>query len=329
MEEKIEYYDFHESYEKDWEGFISQFPPDNTLDEESLTFDIKTSCCKIDLLIRILYKVEPDYSTQIDIRYAWRQLKDYIEEEPENFYAIKSLHWFVRQLINMIVCDNDKIVKSIWYALGVDYFECGDDGGWLFSKMYKKLPDNEACKLIESSGSIPWGDKVQTYQKIVKNKDYHESLAIAIQYSVNAYCYGSAKSSEAIEILNQLDIHSMYYNSTTAILITPIKIKIIEIVRVQQKNKYDDEVCFIEVQLIDDVISIPTWFPYAELWIANQCIVSLENSSKSNSLWSDINKHYDIIAPKEEEGAQAKIILGLPIPFSTKWKGAVGQIKPI
>jgi hypothetical protein len=104
--------------------------------------------------------------------------------------------------MNMINCDNPEIVKSIWYAISVDYFECGTDGSWMLPIIYRELDEKEMAQLFIYSISIPWTGKAETFRQMIQNKAHHAMLADALYQSCKAYCYASAKASEALEILN-------------------------------------------------------------------------------------------------------------------------------
>ncbi len=327
-------YDFQESYEKDWRIFISQFPDDSELDEDSMIVDIKECCHDLDRLIQHLYKVDPEYSTQSEIRYAWKKLQAILEEEEfildedETRHAEKALYWFVSQIINMTNSCNPKVVESIWYAIGVDYLECGDESSWMFPRMYKEMPERDMKQLIIASISTPWKHKVETYREMVLNPDHHGMLAEALEHSCKAYCFESAKCSEAMEILKELTIPDALYQQVSEVLTTTVKVKIVE---TREFKEASDEgfTGFLSICNNESPFSsFPTWFPNAELWIGNKHIGTFEENTYRLQWrgWDSITSRYRISTPHKQEIHE--YILCVKIPFSKKWKGKVGVLKP-
>jgi hypothetical protein len=225
--------------------------------------------------------------------------------------------------MNMIVCNNPAIVDSVWYAIGVDYFECGNHGGFLFPIMYDQLPDKHIAQLVMASISIPWKGKVQTYRKIAANKAYHKMLAQALEDSCHAYCNGSAKSSEAMKILKRLDIDPVLYQQVSKTLTAPVEVDVVQIVSLETISK-DGITGFVSV-VNKSLLVAPTWFPYAELWIGNVCVGTFEEEYYRRS-WSTIKSEYGINVP--ENHVYQEKILATKIPLNDNWIGKIGELRP-
>lgn len=317
----IKQYDFARSYEKDWDAFLSSFPGGDQLKEGTVTFRIRECCCAIDKLIRRLYRSDPGYGTQMDIYFAWKGLKGLIEDHPKRQTTI-ALNWFVRQLMNMIVCNNPAIKESIWYAMGVDYFECGTDGAFLFLPMYEGLPDADIPQLVRYSSSIQWESKVITYHQMMKNREHHTILANALQDSCGAYCYGSANAAEALKILNRLDIGRELYHQVWDTLTTPFPATVRHVAQ-SESTSPDGVTGFLSI--LADNPRTPTWFPFAELWIENRYVGTFE-AEHCHGGWKYLKTHHPIILP-ETEMSQEKI-LRVKIPFDNQWAGKSAHVKP-
>lgn len=319
-------YDFHKSYEEDWKKFIAEFPGDSELDEDVIVVEIKRCCYELNRLIQYLYTKAPSYATQIEIRFKWRDL-EHILEEYKTIYAEKALSWFVKQIINMINSNNSEVVKSIWYAIGVDYFECGTEGYWLFPKIYQTLPERHLEKLIRYSISIPWKDKVETYRKMSLNTHHHAALADALYFSCEAFCHGSCKSSEAIEILKEITISEVRRKQVFKVLTTPIQVEILEVI--EQTTLPNDEITgFVSIHQFSGK-GIPTWFPYAELWIDNTYIGTFDEDYCDIRWrgWNSINTKYNLTTPEEQKHQEH--ILCVKVPFNINWKNKKATLKPV
>lgn len=319
-------YDFHKSYEKEWKKFISQFPDDNELEHDSLTLEIKECCSKLNRKFQYLYENDPSYSSQMEIRRQWKEL-EFIVNEYKSVYTEQIHSWFVAQIVNMINCNNKEIVESTWYTLAVDYFECTTEGAWLFPKMYQVLSGKNLEKLVCYSISIPWKYKIETYRSMILNTNHHEILADAIYRSCKAYCYGSCKSSEAIEILEQLTIPNKQYKEVHEILNTPIQVEILEVI--EQKEFPNDEITgFVSIHHME-CKTIPTWFPYASLWIDKNCIGTFNENYNDIRWkeWNSINSIYRIPIPKKQKHQEH--ILCVKVPFNINWKNKKAFLKPI
>lgn len=291
MQKKIEDYSFDDLYEDNWQKFKSSIY--NDLEIKQLHF-AKKWLLGLDELIRVLYQKEPGYSTQMEIYFHWKNLQYQLEKDPNNRILNQLLNWFCRQLINMIVCYNLEINKSVWYAIAVDYFECGTDGKWLFAPLYKQLPDYEIEELIQYSISIDWVAKKDCYWLVLANKNHHQFLAEAIMGSCSAYCFGAIKSSEALEILDQLVIDNEFDQRIKGRLLDPIPIKIDHILEIAiEKQQEYTHILAISSQRLS---SFPTWFPFAELWVDGQNIGSIEHSYLGNN-WEYIRKEYQLDVP--------------------------------
>jgi hypothetical protein len=322
------YYNFHTSYQQDWLRFIAQFPKADELEEGSITAEIKASVYELDIVIQLLYSVTHDYSGQMEMRWAWRKLVSLFEED-ESIYEAPTHSWFIAQIINMINCDNPEIVKSTWYAISVDYFECGMDGSWMFPIMYYELDEADMAQLIIYSISIPWTGKAETYRQMIQNKAHHAMLADALYHSCKAYCYTSAKASEALEILNQLTVSETLYDQAFEILTTPIPVKFKEAIELAEVSK-DGITGFVSIVLASsDTETPPTWFPYAELWIGDTHIGTFEEDTYNLEWtgWDSVNSRYGIATP-EKKGHQEHVLC-VKIPFQKGWRNKTGLLKPI
>ena len=315
-------YNFHESYQADWQRFISQFPQSDTLDPDSLNYALQEWCYSLHKLIEHLYQQDTGYGSQMEIRFHWRRLESILEEHDTDD-SQKVLDWFVTQLLNMINCNDTSIVESIWYSIGVDYFECGTDGRWLFPKLYQSISEKDLPHLIISSYSIPWKYKVATYKAMVAHSAQHEMLADALYYSCKAYCHTSCKSSEAVEILNQLDIPQQRHEQVLEKLTNPAPVKVVH--AIAQTTKANDNVTGF-VSIVGD---IPTWFPYASLWIEDQCIGQFEEEY-TQVRWrgyDSINTKYKLSTP-EQQGHQEHILC-VKVPFNVDWEDQDAVLKPL
>ncbi len=266
-------------------------------------------------MILKLIQADPEYRTQMEIYFHWKGLERILNEHNDPF-ALSTLKWFARLLVNMIVGYDSQITESIWYALSVNYFECGMDGYWLLPLMYKMLPEDEVIELIGRSSSIDWEGKVGTYRAAISNQEFHEPLADALYKGCQAYCVGSIKPSEALSILNQLTISEYQKNLTTRILSSPVEVKVIEGVQLPEKTEEGIE-CFVAIEG-----SVPTWFPFAEFWIDEHRVGSIEHAY-FGSKWESVASKYNFPIP-ENEGK----IIGLKLPFSDKWLGEKALLKP-
>lgn len=317
------YYNFDISYEKEWSKFIGQFPKDDELEKGSIAEEINQSCHELNRSIQHLYKYDPEYSAQCDIRWAWSGLINLLEED-NSIFMTNAKSWFVKQIINMINCTNPKIVDSIWYAISVDYFECNKNGSWMFPIMYEKLNERNMEKLMMYSISIPWKSKMETYRKAIQNKKHHELLADTLYHSCKAYCHGSAKASEALEILNRLSISKTIHTKVFDILTTPIEVDIMESIELPMiSNK--GITGFVSIYHND----IPTWFPYAELWIADTYVGTFNEDNLRISWRGQDSIHSKYHIPTPEEQSIQEYILPITIPFKKDWKGKTGLLKPI
>ncbi|MCU0436552.1 MAG: hypothetical protein MUC49_01475 [Raineya sp.] len=315
----IDFYSFPVSYTKDWEIFISQFPEET---DDFSTQDIRDSCSRINQLIHRLYEEEPEYRTQMNIYFIWQDLLTDITGS-KSIYAEKALDWFATQLRNMIVCDQKEIQDSVWYSLGVDYFECGPHGKYLFPRLYDSLPDSQIERLMMSSISIPWKDKATTYRNAIQRKEHHVFLAIALEHSCKAYCYHSAIASEALEILKQLTIPKEQYQKIYTLLTKPIQVKIRQVYKLQTPLQ-DGTTGFLSI--VSDQEQIPTWFPFAALWINGQKVgVFQENYHQIQ--WEKLIKTHGFSKLKEQE-YQEKILI-VNIPFKEAWKGKTAELRPL
>jgi hypothetical protein len=314
---------FDESYASEWNAFIDLFPKDEELDQESLTLEIKQYCQQLNVLFQELYTTKSDYAMQCEIRWVFNPLMSVLQEE-DSVYTEHVKVWFLQQVMNMINCDNPKIVESIWYAISVDYFECSTAGSWMFPIMYKELAEKDMKKLLMYSISIPWKDKVETYREMIDTAAHHEMLADALYHSCNAYCHTSAKSSEALEILNQLTISKAEYDKVFNMLTQPIEVHIVAAIPLSKSNK-DQITSFVSIQSQH----IPTWFPYAELWVDNNCLgqFSEENLNLTWKGYNSIQSRYKIATP-EEQGHQEHI-LQVKIAFEKNWQGKRAVLKPV
>jgi hypothetical protein len=321
MKSKTTSYNFKEEYQNDWHAFIAQFNNGSEPKDEIIIFEIRKFCSVINNLIQQLYESNPTYQTQVEIFFAWKDLKRIIEEN-KTVYTEKALNWFVRQIMNMIICNDIKIIDSIWYAIGVDYFECGTHGTSLLPKMYEELPENQIPKLIKYTNSIPWNDKLETYKQIVLNQQQHTILATALYDSCHAYCFGSVKASEAMEILNQLSIDEKLYEQVSNILTMPVQVKVRQIVSLE-KISHDGITGFLSI--VDNGVVSPTWFPYAELWIENEYIGTFEKDYYKLS-WASIKSDYGTNASVEQ--LHQEKILVTKTAFNMDWADKIGELKP-
>lgn len=314
-------YDFHQSYESEWEIFLAQFPEEKALDGEMNA--VINICRELDRLIRYLYQEAPEYKTQMDIRYAWYGLKEILTQKT-NKYAQPAWGWFVCQLMNMMNSCDDKVVASIWYALGVDYFECTDDGAWLFPRMYEELPEALKARLLRNSISIPWKAKKATYEKMIQNQAHHEMLARALQASCRAYCHGSIRSSEAMALLRVLEISAAMRKEVTDILTSPISVRIKNLVILDGLAK-DGLRGFISIQAKSGE-PIPTWFPFAELWVGETCLGTFMEDYYLMK-WSQLAETYGFVGP-DSQSAQEHI-LAIEVAVNPDWSRGEGVLKPL
>lgn len=312
MEEMEDYYNFHESYEEDWEQFFAQFPSN-----DSTALEIKDCCLAIYSLIQTLHTSDPGYQVQFEIYLKWKTLERGLQEKHP--FAPIALKWFASQIRNMIVGSDSEVSESIWYALSVNYFECGMDGYWLFPILYASLPEDEQAQLIEHSISIDWEGKVNTYRQIVQQKPQHEILAEAIYNSCSAYCIGAINPSEALPILEQLEISPNLRERTFKILTSPVEVEVKEVVHLSKPNEGGVQ-CF--VALVPKEGFIPTWFPYCNFWINDTQLSKVEDSEYSLH-WDDLARQYNF--PLSESVGK---IIGLNVPFREEWKDEKAWLKP-
>jgi len=315
----MELYNFKNAYQKDWAHFSSQFDWDNANADEHFG-TLKTWCIGLSEQLENLYGETPEYGMQMEIYFHWLWLKEMLDKNPTNPISQKVLTWFCQQLCNMVCCDNAEIRESIWYAIAVNYFECGDSGYWIFLPLYRQLPDDELEKLIKYSSCIHWAAKKEAYNEVVKTEKHHLYLANALYNSTNAYCLGAIKSSEGLAILAQLKIDAAMQQKVYQKLSEPIEIIIEEVIIVVPQKR----------QLIKGLLSVsglgfytlPTWFPFATLWVEDVCIGTLENSYIGNS-WSYVAKEYNFEAPKTRGW-----ILSFDKALQQNLKGKKGFLKP-
>ncbi|NOQ75847.1 MAG: hypothetical protein GQ574_27830 [Crocinitomix sp.] len=164
---------------------------------------------------------------------------------------------------------------------------------------------------------------------MIQHTDHHEMLANALYHSCKAYCYESAKSSEALEILEQLTIFDAQYAKVFKTLTSPFQVKILEAIELAEVSN-DGVTGFLSiVSSSHNTESPPTWFPYAELWIDNTPIGTFEIDSYNIGWtgWDSINSRYKISTP-DTKGHQEHILC-VKIPFKKEWKNKTGILKPI
>ncbi|WP_196889004.1 hypothetical protein [Aureivirga sp. CE67] len=318
-------YNFDKSYHNDWTKFISFFQNVN-LEEDSLVSQIKECCEYLNEKIRYLYESEPNYGSQMEIRFEWKDLKVLLVKNNSIFLEY-ALDWFSSELVNMINSDNPKVVDSIWYILGVDYFECTEDGYWILPKIYEKIPEKFRKKLIAYTASIPWKSKIETYKEIVLNPNYHESLADVIYNSCFALCHYSCFSYEALEILRKLDISKTKFQEVFEILTKPVQVEFVNFLKIEEKS-IDDVKGFITISA-QKYKRIPTWFPYAELWVDTVFLGNFEEKYydfRWNG-WNSISSKYNIEI-NFEQGTHEFFFPLKKIPF-TDWNDKKFFIKPI
>lgn len=316
----MELYNFKKSYEKDWLDFSSQFEWEYA-DEDDYLGTIKTWCLELSEQLKKLYEAAPGYGTQMDIYFHWCWLKEILGKNPKHPIGQKVLTWFCQQLYNMICCDDAEVQESIWYAIGVNYFECGTSGYWLFLPLYRQLPEKELERLILHSCSIDWGAKKEAYHEVAKNKKHHRFLAEALYDSTNAYCYGAIKASEGLAVLEKLNIDAALQQKVYQKLTEPIEIVVEEVIPVTPRKKQKTK-CFISISGVG-VYTFPTWVPFAALWVEDICIGTLENCDISHS-WSYAAKEYNFEAP--QSGGR---ILSFDTILPQNLKGKKGFLRPL
>jgi|GEM_PF-6391025 len=318
MSKPVEYYDYYESFAEEWDAFESSLPLDDGLDTESTAFQVKRCCEAIKALMETLYEDDASYAVQMEIYLKWKTLEFGLEEEDE--LAPLALSWFSRQLANMIVASNSEVQSSIWYALSVNYFECGMDGYWLLPILYDLLPWDEKVQLIKSSGSVDWPGKIATYRHALEEPGLHMPLWDALYASCQAYCIGAIKSSEALPIAKALTISPDHQTALLQTLTQPVKVAIKDVIY-PSPGMAKGMHCFVVVGSEQELI--PTWFPHCELWIGNELLVSVEDVPHA-LYWDDLAREYGF--PKPESHGK---IVGVPVPLPEDWSRKQASLRPI
>lgn len=320
MEEPIEYYSFQDSYEKEWREFIAQFPLGNDPKEGAEAAEVREWCVDLHDYVLTLINDTPEYSTQMEIYFHWKGLERKLKEG-NNPWVERALQWFASLLVKMMVCDHSEINESLWYAIGVNYFECGMDGFWLLPLMFDQVPHSERDGLIEKTLSIDWAGKVDTYKRVAATNQHQEALLSAIYHSCHAYCFEAAKASEALEILNQLNTENVFLaNETRKVLSNPVEVQVMDHVQLEQRSE-SGVCCFLAIEREEGFI--PTWFPFAELWVDGEFVQSLEDSYFGLS-WENVARDHGFEAP---EGIGK--IIGLKNPWDGNWSSKKVALKPI
>ncbi len=271
--------------------------------------------------LTVTYSSDSSYSIQMEIYFSWKSLQSQLEEEKCK-ESRKVLNWFIREIHQMFESENDEIKESIWYAIGVNYFECGNDGYWLFKDLFNLSNQKAKEQLLQYSISISWEGKVETYQMIAqKYHDFHQQLADALLNSCHAYCYESLKPWEALEILNTLKISDNKYQLVFKEICTPKKVTIKRII--ETKGDLKNEIkCFLQ---FDKNGIMPTWYPYAELWIDNKKIVNCP-SDYHKLTWKEIIKEYNL---EEEESDSRNDIIPIYVNYNEEWLEQIVEIRPL